>query len=64
MQRGHLHYVIEFDIKGFVDISQEKMRIVNVKRRYSEFLGFKIKVHSKGKKQVIKIITELQLISV
>ena len=34
-------------------VSQEKTRIVNVKRKYSEFLGFKIKVHSKGKKQVV-----------
>ena len=34
-------------------VSQEKTRIVNVKRKYCEFLGFKIKVHSKGKKQVV-----------
>ena len=30
--------------------SEEKTKIINVKRRYSDFLGFKIKVHSKGKK--------------
>jgi len=30
-------------------VSAEKTRIVNVKRRYSDFLGFKIKVHPKGK---------------
>jgi len=37
-----------------LDVSQEKTRVVNVKRRYSEFLGFKIKVYLKGTKQVIK----------
>lgn len=37
-----------------LEISEEKTRIVNVKRRYSEFLGFKIKVHLKGKKHVVK----------
>ena len=37
-----------------LEVSQEKTRAINVKRRYSEFLGFKIKVHSKGEKQVVK----------
>ena len=37
-----------------LEISTEKTRIVNVKRRYSEFLGFKIKVHTKGQKQVVQ----------
>ena len=37
-----------------LEVSQEKTRVVNVKRRYSEFLGFKIKVHSRGKKQVVR----------
>lgn len=37
-----------------LEVSPEKTRVVNLKRRYSEFLGFKIKVHSKGKKQVVK----------
>ena len=32
-----------------LEVSPEKTRIVNVKRRYSEFLGFKIKVTPKGK---------------
>lgn len=32
-----------------LDISQEKSKIVNLKRNYSEFLGFKIKVRKKGK---------------
>ncbi len=32
-----------------LEASTEKTRIVNVKKRYSEFLGFKIKVHQKGK---------------
>ena len=36
-----------------LEVSQEKTRVVNVKHRYSEFLGFKIKVHSRGKKQVV-----------
>lgn len=33
-----------------LDISLEKSKIVNLKRQYSEFLGFKIKVKPKGKK--------------
>lgn len=37
-----------------LEVSPEKTRIINVKRRYSEFLGFKIKVHPKGKKYVVK----------
>ncbi len=37
-----------------LEVSQEKTRVVNVKRKYSEFLGFKIKVHSKGGKKVVK----------
>ena len=36
-----------------LEVSEEKTRIVNVKRRYSEFLGFKIKVHPKANKQVV-----------
>lgn len=32
-----------------LEVSKEKTKIVNVKRRYSDFLGFKIKVHPKGK---------------
>lgn len=31
-----------------LDVSEEKSRIVNLKKNYSEFLGFKIKVHRKG----------------
>lgn len=37
-----------------LEVSQEKTRIVNVKRKYSEFLGFKIRVHPKGQKQVVQ----------
>ena len=37
-----------------LEVSEEKTRIVNVKRQYSEFLGFKIKLHEKGHKQVVK----------
>jgi len=32
-----------------LEVSKEKTKIVNVKRRYTDFLGFKIKVHPKGK---------------
>jgi len=32
-----------------LEVSKEKTKIVNVKRRYMDFLGFKIKVHPKGK---------------
>ena len=34
-------------------MSAEKTRIVNVRKRYSEFLGFKIRVRTKGKKYVV-----------
>ena len=37
-----------------LEVSQEKTRVVNVKRKYSEFLGFKIRVHQKGKKLVVQ----------
>ena len=37
-----------------LEVSQKKTRVVNVKHRYCEFLGFKIKVHSRGKKQVVQ----------
>ena len=37
-----------------LEVSQEKTRVVNVKRRYSEFLGIKIKVQPKGSKNVVK----------
>lgn len=37
-----------------LEVSPEKTRVINVKRRYSEFLGFKIKVQQKGEKQVVK----------
>lgn len=36
-----------------LEVSAEKTRVVNVKRHYSEFLGFKIKVQKKGKKYVV-----------
>ena len=35
-----------------LEISPEKSKIVNLKRHYSEFLGFKLKVREKGKKQI------------
>ena len=37
-----------------LQISQEKTRVVNVKRNYSEFLNFKIKVQKKSDKYVVK----------
>ena len=37
-----------------LEISQEKSQIVNIKKHYSEFLGFKIKVKHKHKKYVVK----------
>ncbi len=37
-----------------LEVSPEKTRIVNVKKKYSEFLGFKIKVHPKGKKWTVE----------
>jgi len=37
-----------------LEVSEQKTRVVNVKRRYMEFLGFKIKVHPKGQKHVVK----------
>lgn len=36
-----------------LDISLEKTRIVNVRKRYSEFLGFKIRVKRKSHKYVV-----------
>src|SRR5699024_9766877 len=45
-----------------LEISQEKTRIVNVKRRYMEFLGFKFKMYPKRKKWVSKAsISDKQL---
>ena len=37
-----------------LEASPEKTRIVNVKKKYSEFLGFKIKVHRKGEKWTVE----------
>jgi len=37
-----------------LEVSPEKTRIINLKRQYSEFLGFKIKLRNKGSKQVVK----------
>lgn len=34
-----------------LDISTEKSKVINLKRQYSTFLGFKLKVHKKGKKK-------------
>ena len=37
-----------------LEVSPEKTRIVNVRKRYAEFLGFKIMVYHKGNKYVVK----------
>ena len=37
-----------------LDVSPEKSRIVNLKRQYSEFLGFKLKVQKRSNKYVVK----------
>lgn len=37
-----------------LEISEEKTKVVNIKKKYSEFLGFKIRVHGKGQKQVVQ----------
>lgn len=37
-----------------LEVSPEKTRIVNVRKRYSKFLGFKIMVYHKGEKYVVK----------
>ena len=36
-----------------LSISADKSRIVNLKKNYSEFLGFKLKVRPKGKKHIV-----------
>ena len=36
-----------------LEVSPEKTRIVNVRKRYSEFLGFKIRMRNKGNKYVV-----------
>lgn len=36
-----------------LEVSPEKTRIVNVRKRYSEFLGFKIRVVRKGSKYIV-----------
>ena len=33
---------------------QKKTRVVDTRRSYSEFLGFKIRLHKKGKKYVVQ----------
>ncbi len=37
-----------------LEISEEKSKVVNLKKRYSEFLGFKLKAVRKGKKYVVR----------
>lgn len=37
-----------------LEISPEKSKVINLKKQYSEFLGFKLKVRKKGKKYVVR----------
>ena len=37
-----------------LEVSPEKTRIVNVRKRYSEFLGFKIRVRPKSRKYIVQ----------
>ena len=37
-----------------LEISPEKSRVINLRKRYSDFLGFKLKVSRKGKKLTIR----------
>ena len=37
-----------------LEISPDKSKVVNLKRQYSEFLGFKLKVRKKGKQYVVR----------
>ncbi|MBC8059293.1 MAG: group II intron reverse transcriptase/maturase [Clostridiaceae bacterium] len=37
-----------------LDISTEKSKVINIRKNYSNFLGFKLKIMKKGKKKVIK----------
>ena len=45
-----------------LDISPEKSKIVNLKHNYSDFLGFKIKVHKKGKTTKNNIVCDKYVI--
>ena len=38
----------------YLEVSQEKTRIVNARKRYSDFLDFKIKMMPRRKKFVVK----------
>lgn len=37
-----------------LDISEEKSKVVNFKKHYSEFPGFKLKAMKKGKKYIVR----------
>ena len=43
-----------------LEISPEKSKIVNLKRHYSDFLGFKLKVRKKGKQKSGKPKAEIR----
>ena len=37
-----------------LDISQEKSKVINLRKNYSYFLGFKLKIENRGKKQIVQ----------
>lgn len=37
-----------------LDISQEKSKVVNLRKNYSYFLGFKLKIINRGKRQIVQ----------
>jgi hypothetical protein len=37
-----------------LEISPEKSKVINLKRQYADFLGFKLKVYPRGKKYVVR----------
>ena len=48
-----------------LEVSPEKTRTVNVSKRYTEFLGFKMKLHRKAEKMVVKSnISDKQLVRI
>lgn len=59
--RSHSDAVKTFEAIGLwlkerlgLEISPEKSKVINLKQRYSEFLGFKLKVSKKGKKFTVR----------
>lgn len=51
-----IKYAVEDWLKSRLnlEISQEKTKIINLRRKWSEFLGFKMRLQKKGEKWVVK----------